>query len=90
MFFKDDNKKRATIIIKRLKGGMEDMSPSFESMERKSGAEQDSEAGYDQCCEDMMSAMKSGDKSRLKSALKSFVSMLMDEKEDDSEYPKEM
>lgn len=82
MLLKDKKKGFATLIIKRMSGPGE-MSPSFYSeMKPKpmvDGAEQDDDAAYRACCDDMMSAIKSGDSQRLKSAMKSFVSMMMDE-----------
>jgi len=85
MLLKDNKKGLVTLIMKRMKGGG-DMSPSFgsempEKSKMKDGAEMDNETGYDACCEGMIEAVKSGDSKKFKSQLKSFVSMMMDEYE---------
>jgi hypothetical protein len=90
MFFKDDRKGLATLIMKKM-SGHGDLKPNFGSSEhsevKKSveGVEQDYESGYDACCSDMMSAFKSDNPSKLKSALKSFISMVLDEEEKQEE-----
>lgn len=90
MMLKGDKKGLATIIIKKMKGHG-DMSPSFnskkESMEEtkfKDGAEQDYSSAEDKCCNDMMSALKSGNSQQFKSSLKSLISMMLEENEDES------
>lgn len=86
MFFKDDRKGLATLIMKKM-SGHGDLKPNFgssnhsEAKATEDGVEQDYETGYDACCNDMMSAFKSGDASKLKSSLKSFISMVLDEEE---------
>jgi hypothetical protein len=88
MLLKDDKKGLVTIIMKRMKGHG-DMSPSFASeaqeVKTSEGAEQDYESGYDSCCNEMISAFKSGDSQKLKNSLRSFISMVIDE-QDESEY----
>ena len=87
MLLKDDKKGLVTIIMKKMRGHG-DMSPSFSSEEAKEspmkdGAYQDNESGYDSCCNDMMSAFKEGDSQKLKRSLKSFISMVLDEENED-------
>jgi hypothetical protein len=87
---KGDKKGLATIIIKKLKGHG-DMSPSFsssESMENvkmKNGAEQDNSSAEDKCCNDMMSALESGNSQQFKSSLKSLISMMLEDNSDNEE-----
>lgn len=87
MLLKDDKKGLVTVIMKKMKGA-QDMSPSFSSeysepTKMVDGAEQDNEAAYNACCDDMMSAFKEGDSAKLKRSLKSFISMVLDEESDD-------
>jgi len=86
MLMKDNKKKLVTVIMNRMKGSPK-MEPSFSSetpqpKKMVDGAEQDNDIAYDTCCEDMMSAIKTGDSRRFKNSLKSFVSMMIDEYED--------
>ena len=91
MLFTGDKKDLATIIMKKMKGHG-DMSPSFESenetMEkatRVDGAEQDYSSAHEKCCNDMMSAMKSGDSKQFQSSIKSLISMMLEEHNNSSE-----
>lgn len=87
MLLKDDKKGLVTIIMKRMKGGDNNMSPSFSSDERseemtmEDGAEQDNEVALNSCAEDMMNAIKSGNTQKLKTSLKSFMEMIREESE---------
>lgn len=82
MLLKDNKKGLVTLIMKRMKGGSEDMSPSFgkaESVKLKDGAEQDNSIGLDSAASEMMEAIKSGDPKSFKNSLLSFIEMCKDE-----------
>lgn len=85
MMMPDDKKKRATLIIAKMKGGSPDMPK--EAPKSDDGAEMDSSMGYMAAAEEMMKAIESKDPKMLMSAVKAFVDMCMDESpEDESEY----
>jgi hypothetical protein len=89
MLLKGDKKGLVSVIMKKMKGHG-DMSPSFQSESVKQaptvdGAEQDSSAAHDKCCNDIMSAVKSGDSQQFKSSLKSLISMMLEESDNGEE-----
>ena len=89
MLLKGDKKGLVSVIMKKMKGHG-DMSPSFqsESMNKAptvDGAEQDNSSAYDNCCNDMMSALKSGDSKQFQSSIKSLISMMLNEHENGEE-----
>jgi hypothetical protein len=90
MLLKGDKKGLVSVIMKKMKGHG-DMSPSFESETMKKaptvdGVEQDSSSAHDNCCNDMMSAIKSGDSKQFQSSLKSLISMMLEENDNGEEY----
>ena len=79
MIMSDDKKKSTTLIIKKMKNGMEQM---HDAPKEENGDEMDMEqAGYMSAAEEMMSAIEAKDSRALMEAIKSFVDMCMDKAE---------
>jgi hypothetical protein len=82
MFFKDDGKKHASIVIRRIKGSD---SHEYNDVEEEQEDHLSQDSGYDHAVSAMMSAFERKDKDEFKSALKSFIKMCLHEKESNSE-----
>lgn len=80
MLLKDNAKKAATIIIKKMKGGdsYDSLRESNESMSH-TGEEKSYEVGLDAAASEILSALEMKSPERLKSALRSFIQMCEDE-----------
>lgn len=88
MLLKDRRKGLTTLIMKKMKGYENNMSPSMEyasDAKMKDGAEQDNTIALDSAAEEVMQAMKDGNAKEMKNALKSFIMMVVDEYEENED-----
>ena len=75
MIMSDDKKKRATLIISRLKDGKESLPEEAPMSDDGAELENDSQMGLDSAVDELMSAIEAKDAMAVKEALLSIIEL---------------